>query len=126
MVGHHRENLNRVVTEETWQVVHRFDTKARELGEFQDRCDQYQTDPQVMLSVVPICIRKAQEGHEVNAMTGRRWTTVIFKDNTDVRTNQTNLSNDEYNNKLKDVFGISLEKALDIVEIVKDLKTGHE
>ena len=30
IMGHHREELNRVVNEETWQVVHRFDTQARE------------------------------------------------------------------------------------------------
>ena len=126
VVGHHREELNRVMTEETWQVVHRFDTQARELGEFQERCDQYQTDPEVMLSVMPICIRKMEEGQVVNAMNGQRMTTVRYQENMDVRTNETELSKDELDKKLKDVFGINLENTLDISEIVKNLKATEK
>jgi len=122
VVGHHREEQNRIMSEETWEVVHRFDTQAKELEEFQERCDQYQVDSSVMLSVMPICIRKAQEGLVVNAITGQRLTTITFKENTDVRTNETDLSNAEYDKKLKDVFGINLENPLDIVKIVKHLK----
>ena len=48
-------------------------------------------------------------------------TTVRFKENIDVRTNETELSNEELEKKLKDVFGINLEYALDITEIVKNL-----
>merc|ERR1711874_658785 len=117
------EEQNRVMSEETWEVLNRFDTQARELGEFQERCDQYQTDPNVtMLCVMPVCIKKAQEGQVVNTLTGQRLTTITFKDNIDVRTNETDLSNTEYDNKLKEVFGINLENPLDIVKIVKDLK----
>jgi len=126
VVGHHREENNRVVTQETWEVIHRFDTQTRELGEFQERCDQYQTDQGVMLAVMPICIRKEQEGQVVNVMTGQRLTKIVFKDNTDVRTNELSLTNDEYDKKLKDVFGISLENTLDIVGLVKNLKTDVE
>ena len=121
IMGHHREELNRVVNEETWQVVHRFDTQARELSEFQERCDQYQTDPEVMLAVMPICIRKAEEGQVVNAMTGRRLTMVRFKENIDVRSNEIDLTDAEIDKKLKDVFGIHLQNTLNIVEIVENL-----
>ena len=54
-------------------------------------------------------------------MTGRRLTMVRFKDNIDVRPNETDLPDDEINKKLKDVFGINLQKALNIVEIVENL-----
>ena len=59
-------------------------------------------------------------------MTGQRLTKIVFKDNTDVRTNELSLTNDEYDKKLKDVFGISLENTLDIVGLVKNLKTDGE
>ena len=109
IVGDHREELNRVMTQETWRVVHRFDTHARQLGDFQERCDQYQTDPEVMLSVMPICLKKMEEGQAGNVMTGQMMTTVRFKENIEMRTNETELSNDELDKKLKDVFGINLE-----------------
>ena len=126
VVGHHKEDQNRVMNEETWEVVHRFDTQTMELEEFQERCDQYQVDSNLMLSVMPICIRKAQEGQVVSAMIGQRLTTITFMDNTDVRTNETDLSNTEYDQKLKEVFGINLESPLEIVKIVKYLKKEED
>ena len=122
VVGHHREELNRVMNQETWQVVHRFDTQERELEEFKERCDQYQTDPKVILCVVPLCIIKEEEGQVVKTMTGRRFTTIRFQeDNIDVRTNETELTDEEIDKKLRDVFGIKLEKPLKIVDIMAKL-----
>ena len=122
IVGHHREECNRVVNQDTWQVIHRFETEARELGEFQERCDQYQTDPEVMLSVVPLCLIREEEGHVLNIMTGRRFTRISFKESTDVRTNEIELTDEEIDKKFRDVYGIKLEIPLKIEEIMKKLK----
>ena len=46
---------------------------------------------------------------------------VRFKDNIVVRPNETDLPDAEINKKLKDVFGINLQKALNIVEIVENM-----
>ena len=92
------------------------------MSEFQPRCDQYQTDPEVILSVMPICIMKSEGGDVVKALTGRRFTTITFTENVDVRTNELELTNQEFDEKLRDVFGITLEKALDIESVVNNLK----
>ena len=108
--------------QETWQVVHRFDTEAREVGDFQERCDQYQTDPDLMLSVIPICIMKEQEGQMVNTLTGRRFTSVRFQENIDIRTNETELTDEQIGKKIEEVFGIKLEEPLKIGQIMENLK----
>ena len=55
----------------------------------------------------------------VNTLTGRRFTSVSFQgEEVDLRTNQTNLSSQDYNDKLKTVFGIELAQSLDIETIV--------
>ena len=71
-----------------------------------------------MLAAVPVCINKSDQGKVVNTLTGRRFTSVRFLEDTDVRTNQSNLSNKEYNEKLNTVFGIQLVQLLDIETIV--------
>ena len=118
-VGHHNAQLNQVNLQGSWQTLFRYDVVARELAEFQPRCDEYQTDKDnCILAALPICINKSDQGQVVNTLTGRRFTSVRFVENTDVRTNQTNLSNEEYNEKLKTVFGIQLVQPLDIETIV--------
>ena len=119
VVGHHKAQMNQVNLQGSWQTLFRFDVEARELAEFQPRCDEYQTDKDnCMLACVPVCINKSEEGRVVNTLTGRRFTSVRFVENTDVRTNQSNLSNEEYNEKLNTIFGIQLVQPLDIETIV--------
>lgn len=120
VVGHHHAQLNRVNLQGSWQTLFRFDVVARELSEFQPRCEEYQTDKEnCMLAAVPVCINKSDQGKVVNTLTGRRFTSVRFVDrDTDVRTNQSNLSNEEYNEKLDNIFGIQLVQPLDIETIV--------
>lgn len=121
-VGHHREEKNAVVDKATWEVIHRFTTEEKELEEFQERCDEYQTDPENQLATVPMSIIKQDEGRTVVVLFGQRLTTVKLMEGTDVRTNQLGLKNEETNKKLKDIFGIVLEKELDIESIVNGLK----
>ena len=119
VVGHHNAQMNQVNLQGSWQTLFRYDVSARELAEFQPRCDEYQTDrDNSMLAVVPVCINKSDQGKVVNTLTGRRFTSVRFVENTDVRTNQTNLTNEEYNDKLNTIFGIQLVQPLDIETIV--------
>ena len=119
VVGHHNAQLNQVNLQASWQTLFRYDVVARELAEFQPRCDEYQTDQEnCMLAAVPVCINKSDQGKVVNTLTGRRFTSVRFLEDTDVRTNQSNLSNKEYNEKLNTVFGIQLVQLLDIETIV--------
>merc|ERR1711970_1076751 len=114
--------MNRVMDQETWQVSYKFDTEPKELEEFQERCDQYQTDPEVMLAVVPVCVIKEEGGQVVNTITGRRFTSIRFEGNVDVRRNETDLTDEDIDNKLKTVFGLKLEKPLKIEEIMETLK----
>ena len=100
-------------------TLYRYDVSGRDLTEFQPRCDEYQAGQELALSTVPITIIKADQGWAVITLTGRRFTRVSFVgDDEDLRTNQTNLSNQDYNDKLNTVFGIELAQPLDIETIV--------
>ena len=93
----------------------RFDMISRELEDFQPRCDEYQTDKEnCSLAAIPVCINKAENGSVVNILRGRRFTSVRFQNKSDIRTNQLDLSNEEYEGKLKTVFDIKLNTPLDI------------
>ena len=119
VVGHHRPQVKPVNPPGCWLTLYRYDVSGRDLTEFQPRCDDYQTGQELALSTVPILVIKADQGRAVNTLTGRRFTTVRFVgDNEDLRTNQTNLSSQEYNDKLNTVFGIELAQSLDIETIV--------
>ena len=59
VVGHHRPAENRVVMNESWTVMYKFDEVARRVEDFQERCDEYQTYLETMiLSFIPIVIIK--------------------------------------------------------------------
>ena len=66
------------------------------------------------MAAIPICITKAENGSMVNILSGRRFTSVKFQYNSDIRINQLDLSNEEYDGKLKTVFDIKLNTPLDI------------
>ena len=119
VVGHHQDHMNQANLQDSWGTLFRYDLVPREIEEFQARCDEYEKDREnCMLAAVPVVIMKSDQGRVVNTLTGRRFTSVRFIENTDVRTNQSNLSNEEYEEKLKTVFGINLDKPLDIETIV--------
>ena len=102
----------------SWQTIVRFDEIDRKLEEFQPCCDKYQTDKEKYgMAAIPICINKAENGSMVNILTGRRFTSVKFQHNSDIRTNQLDLNNEEYDGKLKTIFGIKLNTPLDIENV---------
>ena len=119
VVGHHRPQMNIANLQDSWGTLFRYDLTPRDLADFQERCDEYQTDKEhCMLAAVPVLIIKSDDGRVVNTLTARRFTSVKFIENTNVRTNQSNLSNEEYEDKLRSVFGITLDQSLDIETIV--------
>ena len=116
--GHHNPSLNKTLKKTSWQTIFRFDQTGRELEEFQPRCDEYQTDKEnCSLAAIPVCINKAENGSVVNILRGRRFTSVKFQHNSDIRTNQLDLNNEEYDGKLKTIFGIKLNTPLDIENV---------
>ena len=118
VVGHHHPQMNQANLQDAWRTLFRYDMQPRELEDFQARCDEYETDQHCILAVLPILINKSDNGRVVNTLTGRRFTSVRLIEKTDVRTNQSNLTNKEYDEKLKTVFGIQLDQPLDIETIV--------
>ena len=66
------------------------------------------------MAAIPICINKTENGSMVNILAGRRFTSVKFQYNSDIRINQLDLNNEEYDEKLKTVFDIKLNNPLDI------------
>ena len=123
VVGHHNPPLQQVNPPGAWLTLYRYDVSARALAEFQARCDEYQAGQELLLSTLPITIIKWDQGRTVNTLTGRRFTRVRFEGEAgDLRTNQTNLSSQDYNHKLKTVFGLELAQSLDIETIVHEGK----
>jgi len=115
VVGHHRVDMNKVLTvDKTWITLFKFDQESRNLEDFQERCDEYQTkESGLSLSCVPEALIRSTDGGSVNCLIGSRFTSVRFHGNTDFRTNQLNLSAAEYNKILSETFGITLPQAVD-------------
>ena len=119
--GHHHHHKNTTTTTTTttgqsWANLYRLrsDLTGRELGEFQARCDQFQTDKEIILAAVPLAFIMADQGRLVHTLTGRRLTSVRFSDRAEVRTNQVQLTNQEYNTTLNTLFRIELPQPLDV------------
>ena len=115
--GHHQHHKNRLNTHPSWKSLFRFEETARELSEFQAMCDQHQTNKEIILANAPLAFIMADQGRVVNTLTGRRFTSVRFLGGAEVRTNQLSLTNQEYNQTLRNTFGIELPQPLDIENI---------
>ena len=61
VVGHHRPDMDEVVTEETWIILIKFEEVPRKLEDFQAKTDEYQSeDSEGMLKKLPIVILKVK------------------------------------------------------------------
>ena len=78
VVGHHKVELNKAVMEETWYTMFRFDEQQRQLEDFQERCDEYQTNGG-LLATLPTVLMKDEEGKRLNTLIGARFTSIQFK-----------------------------------------------
>ena len=57
--GHHKVEMNRVVMEDVFTTMYKFDEVSRNISDFQERCDEYQTDVNnVLLAALPVVINK--------------------------------------------------------------------
>ena len=102
----------------SWQTIVRFNEIDQKLEEFQPCCDKYQIDKKRYgMAAIPVCINKSENGSLVNILSGRRFTSVKFQYNSDIRTNKLDLKNEEYDRKLKTVFDIKLNTPLDIENV---------
>jgi len=121
--GHHKVEMNRAVMGEVYTTMYKFDEVSRNIAEFQERCDEYQTDVNnVLLAALPVVINKSESGEVVNTLVGTRFTTVRFQDNADIRVNQLNISTETYNTILSNTFGICIPAGVDIQKIMQEKK----
>jgi len=122
VVGHHREDMNKVVSDETWITMFKFDEVPRSLEDFQERCNEYQSkESGLLLSNKPMAIIKSADGGSVNCLIGTRFTSVSYQNNLDTRSNRLNLSSTEYNRILFETFGITFpDQTFDINKIEEE------
>ena len=62
---------------------------------------------------------KAANGKSVNCLIGDRFTQILYQENSDVRTNTLDLTNEEYHGILKKHFGLHLPDSFDISKHAK-------
>merc|ERR1712223_400284 len=74
----------------------------------------------------PMAIVKKDNGRKVGILAGTRFTMIEFRDGVSVRENKEELTNEELNKILSEVFGIKLEKPLAINEIINKNKEAKE
>jgi len=123
VVGHHKVEMNRIVMEDVFTTMYRFDEVSRNISDFQERCDEYQTDvDNVLLAALPVVINKSELGEVVNTLVGARFTRVRFQDNADIRVNQLDISTETYNTVLSNTFGIHFPTGVDIQKIMQQKK----
>ena len=59
--GHHKVEMNRVVMEDVFTTMYKFDEVSRTISDFQERCDEYQKDVKnVLLAALPVVINKGK------------------------------------------------------------------
>ena len=124
--GHHRNDMDNLAATEYWYTMYRFTMIPRRLTEFQFRCTQYETDPNMALSYTPKAVIKSNDGKGIKLINGTRFTTVQFKDGINVRTNFLNLNDEKLKELLEREFGILLNRPIPFNEIMCDLKNEYK
>ena len=118
--------MDNLAATEYWYTMYRFTMIPRRLTEFQFRCTQYETDPNMALSYIPKAVIKSNDGKGIRLINGTRFTTVEFKDGVNIRTNLLNLKDEELKELLQREFGIQLNRLIPFNKIVYDLKNGYK
>ena len=118
--------MDNLAATEYWYTMYRFNTISRQLTEFQFRCTQYETDPNMALSYIPKAVIKSNDGKGIKLINGTRFTTVEFKDGVNIRTNLLNLNDEELNELLEREFGILLNRLIPFNKIMFDLKNEYK
>merc|ERR1712126_333228 len=99
-----------------WYPLYRFETTPRDLKEFQPMCDQHQSNTKEILGSTPLVIMRKSEDMTYMII-GRRFTTIKFLEETDVRENLEEVSDDKMDEILRNVFDIKLKEPLKFSEI---------
>ena len=118
--------MDSLAATEYWYTMYRFTTISRRLTEFQSRCTQYETDPNMALSYIPKAVMKSNDGEGIKLINGTRFTTVEFKDGVNIRTNFLKLMDIELKEFLEKEFGIFLTELIPFNKIMSDLKGKDE
>ena len=118
--------MDNLAATEHWYTMYRFTTISRQLTEFQFRCTQYETDPNMALSYTPKAVIKSNDGKGIKLINGTRFTTVDFKDGVNIRTNVLNLKDEELKELLEREFGILLNRPIPFYKIMCDLKNEYK
>ena len=104
----------------TWYVMHKFQTVARQLEDFQSCCSRYERE-NPRLSKVPTCIIKSEGGTMAKVLSGITFKTIKFEDNIDAEKQLSDLSDIDLNNLLITEFEIVLTVPLKFNSIMKAL-----
>ena len=101
-----------------WYTMYKFTTIPRKLEQFQSRCTQYESDPNMALSFIPKAVMKQNNGKSIKFINGTRFTTIRFEQGTNYRTNLVNLDDEKLNEILAKEFGIVLKFPIPFNEIM--------
>lgn len=104
-----------------WYIMHKFQTIARQLQDFQPCCSRFERE-NPRLSRIPTCIIKSNEGKIAKVLSGTTFKSISFEENVDVEKSQHDLSDEELNNILLSEFNICLSEPLKFNFIMKKLE----
>ena len=104
---------------DSWYTMYKFTTIPRKLEQFQPRCTQYETDPNMALSFIPKAVMKGDSGNTIKFINGTRFTTIKFEQDTNNRTNLLDLDDKKLNAILEKEFGIALNCHIPFNSIMK-------
>ena len=108
-----------------WFTMHKFQTVARKLEDFQPCCTKYeQKNPR--LSRIPTCIIKSKEGKLVKVLSGTTYKTITFEENVDVEKIKRNMSDVELNKDLIKEFEIFLNNPPKFNLIMQELEKSNK
>ena len=108
-------------TNTSWYIMHKFQTIARQLQDFQPCCSRFERE-NPRLSRIPTCIIKSNEGKIAKVLSGTTFKSISFEENVDVEKSQHDLSDEELNNILLSEFNICLSEPLKFNSIMKKLE----
>ena len=107
-------DIGKTIDEVNWYTMHRFNSISRLLEEFQPCCTQYESDPNMALSFIPVCIIKSENGRVVKKVSGTKFTSIRFGENSDpdVETSIPGMGDEQLNSILVESFGLRLKNPI--------------
>ena len=103
--------------------MHKFQTIARQLEDFQPCCTRFQRE-NPRLSRIPTCIIKSNEGKLAKVLSGTTFKSISFEENVNVEKIKSDLSDEELNDILMSEFNICLNVQLNFNFIMKRVENN--